>query len=148
MPKQPVSKLVYFCVAACLATVVCAAFQLKRYSFLCEYRAHNGGGLTRQCLPRPFHIAISFMTLVLALFGIAEAFAQKIQTANTGGPWTLVNNFQTPDMESAFNTLITTDDADGYDMDIISDFFTSWGFSPVLLELDAAPQQAAPEPAA
>ena len=63
---MPLSRLVAYCSFACVATAACATFQLKRYSNLCEYKAHGGV----QCLPRPFHLTIAGLTLVLALLGL------------------------------------------------------------------------------
>ena len=58
------------CIIACMVTVVCAGFQLRTYSWHCQWK-HHGEALHEECLPRPFHLSIAGLTLILALIGAA-----------------------------------------------------------------------------
>ena len=80
----------------------------------------------------------------LALFGVIDMFHTKFQALVTGGTWTRIPDFSTPDLEGTV-AILSDNDADDYDMDIIGEFFESWGFKPVLMDLDMQPQ--ADEPA-
>ena len=79
----------------------------------------------------------------LALFGIIDTFRAQFTAVNTGGNWVRIENFSTPDLDNSV-ALISTGDADYYEMDIIGDFFAAWGFTPTLLELDMNAEEQAP----